>query len=419
MNGKQQRILRFTLGADSVVYRVSMLPNVPFAARRRVLRLQECYVAGIELDVLLWRRSPSNLVSHTGPARCIVTPLEAKFKMLKTNICELFDIEYPVISAGMGGVALAQLAAAVSEAGGLGTIGLAGLSPEGIGIEVASARRLTAKPLAVNLLVPFLRPGIVEAVIQTPIQVLTFFWADAREHTASIRLVHDAGIKVVWQCGSPDDACWAKAAGVDAVIAQGFEAGGHVRGTTTSMALIPEIRDAIDDLPLIAAGGFADGRGLVAALALGADAVAFGTRFLASTEAAAHPVYRERILRANARDTIHTMLFDAGWPDAPHRVLRSEAVERWEAAGRPKSGNRPNEGVTIAQSRRQEVEVPLVSYTVMPPCDYINGAIEELPFYAGQSCSLVHEVLPAGEIVRGIAAEAAAVINQRLAPIGH
>lgn len=339
--------------------------------------------------------------------------------MLQTRICELFDIEYPIISAGMGGVALAELAAAVSEAGGLGTIGLAALGPEGMGNEVSSARRLTTRPLAANLLVPFLRPGIVEAVVQTPIQVLTFFWGDAREHGDSIRLAHGAGIKVIWQCGSPDDACNAKDAGVDAVIAQGFEAGGHVRGTTTSIALIPEIRDALGDLPLIAAGGFADGRGLAAALALGADGVAFGTRFLASTEAAAHRAYRERILRANARDTFHTTLFDAGWPDAPHRVLRSEAVERWEAAGRPPSGNRPKEGDIIAQSRRSDIEVPLVSYTVMPPCDYIIGAIEELPFYAGQSCSLVHEILPAGEIVRAIAAQAAAVINQRLAPLAR
>jgi nitronate monooxygenase len=339
--------------------------------------------------------------------------------MLKTIICELFGIEYPIISAGMGGVALAELAAAVSQAGGLGTIGLVGLGPEGVANEVASARRLTAKPLAGNLLVPFLRPGIVEAVVRTPIQALTFFWGDAREYVNSIRLAHDAGIKVIWQCGSPDDACWAKDAGSDAVIAQGFEAGGHVRGTTTSMALIPEIRDAIGDLPLIAAGGFADGRGLAAALALGADGVALGTRFLASTEAAAHSVYRERILDANARDTIHTTLFDAGWPDAPHRVLRSEAVKRWEAAGRPAPGDRPNEGVTVAQSRRPEIAVPLVSYTVMPPCDYISGAIEELPFYAGQSCTLVREILPAGEIVRRIAAEAAAVINQRLMPLGR
>jgi nitronate monooxygenase/enoyl-[acyl-carrier protein] reductase II len=337
--------------------------------------------------------------------------------MLKTQICELFAIEYPIISAGMGGVALAELAAAVSEAGGLGTVGLVTFGPERILNEMASARRRTAKPLAANLLVPFLRAGIVEAVVQTPLQVLTFFWGDAREHVDSIRLAQRAGIKVMWQCGSGDEASWAKDAGVDAVMAQGFEAGGHVRGTTTSMALIPEVRDAIGDMPMVAAGGFADGRGLAAALALGADGAAFGTRFLASAEAAAHPEYRNRILQANARDTLHTTLFDIGWPDAPHRVLRTQAVERWEAAGRPPTGRRPGEGVTSAHSRRADVEIPLVNYTVMCPADYIDGDIEGMPFYAGQSCSLVREVLPAGEIVRRIAAEASAVIDQRLAPL--
>jgi nitronate monooxygenase len=339
--------------------------------------------------------------------------------MLKTIICELFGIEHPVVSAGMGAVALGELAAAVSEAGGLGTIGLATFGPEAIHNEIASARRRTAKPLAANLIVPFLRPGIVAAAVQSPIQVLTFFWADAREHTDSIRLAHDAGIKVIWQCGSADDACWAKEAGVDGIIAQGFEAGGHVRGTTTSMALIPELRDVIGDLPMLAAGGFADGRGLAAALALGADGAVFGTRFLASAEAATHPAYRQRVLRANARDTIHTTLFDIGWPEAPHRVLRTQVFDRWEAAGRPASGHRPNDGATIARSRRGDIDMPLVSYTVMPPADYIDGAIEDLPFYAGQSCGLVREILPAGEIVRRIAAEAAAVINQRLAPLAR
>ncbi|MGH7843001.1 MAG: NAD(P)H-dependent flavin oxidoreductase [Candidatus Binataceae bacterium] len=337
--------------------------------------------------------------------------------MLKTKICELFGIAYPIISAGMGGVALAELAAAVSEAGGLGTVGLAAFGREAMHNEIAAARRRTTKPLAANLIIPFLRPGIVEAVLQTPIQVLTFFWGDAREHTEAIEMAHRAGIKVMWQSGTTDEARWAKEAGADAVMAQGFEAGGHVRGTTTSLTLIPEIRDVVGDLPLVAAGGFADGRGLAAALALGADGAVFGTRFAASNEAATHPSYRAAILAANARDTLHTTLFDIGWPDAPHRVLRTKTVEHWEAAGRPPSGQRPGEGETIAKSSRPELEIPLVNYTVMPPADYLDGNIDSLPFYAGQSCSLVREVLPAGDIVRRIAAEACDVIAQRLTPL--
>src|SRR6185437_15637828 len=134
-----------------------------------------------------------------------------------------------------GAVAMAELAAAVSEAGGLGTIGLAAFGREAIANELTAARRLTAKPLAANLIIPFLRPGIVESVVQSPIQVLTFFWGDAREQRDDIAAAHRAGVKVMWQCGTPDEARWAKEAGADAVMEQGFEAGGHVRGETTSL----------------------------------------------------------------------------------------------------------------------------------------------------------------------------------------
>ena len=337
--------------------------------------------------------------------------------MLHTRICDLFGIEFPIICAGMGGIACAELAAAVSEAGALGTIGLAAFSHEGIRNEIAAARARTRKPLAGNLLVPFLRPGIVEAVADTGLTAVTFFWGDPRDYAQAIGTLHGAGIKVIWQCGSAEEGRWASDAGVDAVMAQGFEAGGHVRGQVTTIALVPDMRDSIADMPLIAAGGIADGRGLVAALSLGADGATFGTRFLASVEAAAHPAYKERILRSHAGDTIHTTLFDVGWPDAPHRVLRTAVVDEWENAGRPAPGKRPGEGITILSLSRSDVEVPLVNYTVMPPTDYSHGDIERLPFYAGQSCSMVNEILPAGEIVRRIAAEATQTIAERLGPL--
>lgn len=334
--------------------------------------------------------------------------------MWHTRICRLFGIEFPIISAGMGGIAHAELAAAVSEAGGLGTLGLAVFRREGIRNEIARAKALTRRPLAANLLIPFLRPGMIEAVAESKIDAVTFFWGDARDFREAISLLHRASVTVIWQCGSTEEAKWASHSGADAIIAQGFEAGGHVRGDVTSFALIPEIREALPDTPLIAAGGIADARGLVAALALGADAAALGTRFVASVEAAAHPVYKERIVGAQAADTIHTTLFDIGWPNAPHRVLRTEVVQEWERAGRPAPGQRPGEGTTIVTMHRSDVEVPLVNYTVMGPADYTDGQVERLAFYAGQSCSLVHEILPAGEIVRRIATEAARLITNGL-----
>jgi nitronate monooxygenase len=339
--------------------------------------------------------------------------------MLRTRICDLFGIEFPIISAGMGGIAGAELAAAVSEAGGLGTLGLAAFGHEGIRNEIAAAQARTRRPLAANLLVPFLRPGIVETVADTGLAAVTFFWGDPRDYVEAISALHKTGTKVIWQCGAAEEARWAREAGVDAIMAQGFEAGGHVRGQITTLVLIPEMRDALADMPLIAAGGIADGRGLVAALALGADGAAFGTRFLASVEAAAHPIYKDRIVLAHARDTIHTTLFDIGWPDAPHRVLRTEVVDEWERAGRPAPGQRPGEGAAIVSMRRADLEVPLVNYTVMPPTDYADGEVERLPFYAGQSCSLVNEILPAGEIVRRIVAEAGKLIDHRLAALAR
>ncbi|HJU12591.1 MAG TPA: nitronate monooxygenase [Candidatus Binataceae bacterium] len=334
--------------------------------------------------------------------------------MLHTRICDLFGIEFPIVSAGMGGVAGAELAAAVSEAGGLGTIGLAAFSREGIRNEITAAQGRTRKPLAANLLIPFLRPGIVEAVADSGLAAVTFFWGDPREYVNQISKLHSTGTKVIWQCGAVDEARMAREAGADAVMAQGFEAGGHVRGQVTTLTLVPEMRDALPEMPLIAAGGIADARGLIAALALGADGAAFGTRFLASAEAAAHRIYKDRVVRAHAQDTVHTTLFDIGWPDAPHRVLRTTVFDEWERAGRPQSGNRPGEGKEIVHLRRADVEVPLVNYSVMPPTDYTEGEIERLAFYAGQSCSMIDEILPAGEIVRRIATEATNLIANKL-----
>ena len=336
--------------------------------------------------------------------------------MLKTKFCELFGIELPIVSAGMGGVALANLAAAVSEAGGLGTIALVAISPEGIHNEISAARKLTNKPIVANLLIPFLRPGIFESLAQEPIAGVTLFWGDPAEHIPACKRL---GLKVIWQCGSADEAIAAKRAGADAIIAQGFEAGGHVRGVVTTFALIPEVRDAIGDLPMLAAGGIADGRGLAAAIALGADGAVFGTRFLASRESAAHPAFKQALIAAHASDTVHTKLFDIGWPDAAHRVLRTPLVDAWERAGRPESGKRPGEGESNVRLKRTDLDIPLVKYSVMTPSDYMEGDINGLAFYAGQSVSYVHEIAPAAEIVRRIAPEARDVIASRLAPLAR
>ena len=161
------------------------------------------------------------------------------------------------------------------------------------------------------------------------------------------------------------------------VVAQGWEAGGHVRGTVATLPLVPSVIDAVAPTPVVAAGGIADGRGLAAVLALGAGAAWIGTRFLASTEAAIHPHYRERVLQASAADTVYLEnLFDRGWENAPHRVLRNRTVEQWEAAGRPAFGQRPGEGEAIARS---SAGAPVVRYQAHTPSAGTEGEIEELP----------------------------------------
>jgi NAD(P)H-dependent flavin oxidoreductase YrpB (nitropropane dioxygenase family) len=334
--------------------------------------------------------------------------------MLHTRICELFKIDLPILSAGMGTVAHARLAAAVSEAGGLGTIALAGFTLEAIASEIARARSLTDKPIAVNLLIPFMRPGSLEVLAREKVEAVTFFWGDPAEQIPAAKKL---GLTVVWQCGSADEAARAKAAGADAIIAQGFEAGGHVRGIVTTLALVPEVRDAIGDLPMLAAGGLADGRGLAAALALGANGAVFGTRFIASKESAAHPDYKQRIVAAHAAETFHTKLYDVGWPDAAHRTLRTPLVEEWERAGCPESGRRPREGLSSAKLVRPGLELPMANYSVSPPSEDMEGDLGGLAWYAGQSVTQVREILPAGEIVRRIADEARAIIATRLAPL--
>ena len=179
-------------------------------------------------------------------------------------------------------------------------------------------------------------------------------------------------------------------------------------GKVATLQLIPAVVDAVGPVPVFAAGGIADGRGLAAALALGASGAWIGTRFLASNEVPIHPHYRERILQATEDDTVFLEeLFDIGWPKAPHRVLRNSTVAAWEAAGRPATGKRPGEGDVVASSKSRG---PIVRYRPAPPASDAEGDIDALALYAGQSVALVHKRQPAEEIVREIVGEARSIL---------
>ena len=329
--------------------------------------------------------------------------------MLKTGLCEKLGIELPIWNAGMGGGCSGpDLVAAVSNAGGFGVLGMGAVPAPLIRAQIQRTRELTQKPFGVNLLLPLLEPGQIETCLEEHVAALILFWGEMKPHADR---AHDAGVPLIASVGSVDEAKAAADAGVDAVLIQGVEAGGHVRGTSALSIVLPAVVTAVAPLPVIAAGGIADGRGVAAALVLGAQAVSLGTRFLCSNESAVLPSYKERVRKAKAEDTVYTMLFDIGWPNAAHRVLRNDAMLDWEAAGRPASGQRPGEGTIIGHVTMAGQVVDVPRYAMIPPVLGFDGDIEQIALYAGQSCSLIDDIKPAAEIMLDLVRDAESALH--------
>ena len=238
-----------------------------------------------------------------------------------------------------------------------------------------------------NLVLEFEQAERLEVVAQEHAPIISFSFGLQPELVARGRA---SGARVLVQVGSADSARSAAAAGADALIVQGVEAGGHVQSVVGLLPLLAEVRRAVS-LPVLAAGGIGDPASALAALAAGAEAVVMGTRFLATDESGAHPVYKDCLLKAEARDTVLTGLFDVGWEDSPHRVLRNSTYERWEAAGAPASAERPGEG--------EEVAAGIPRYASNPPLAGLEGDIEAMAMYAGQSVGTITAVEPAAAIV--------------------
>ena len=326
---------------------------------------------------------------------------------MKTALCERLGIELPIIQAPKGGAAGPGLAAAVSNAGGLGMLALSRADIETMQGRIRETRALTSRPFGVNLILEFPQEERLAACLDEGVTIISFFW---RDPASLVSRAKAGGAVVLHTVGSADEAKRAVDCGVDIVVAQGWEAGGHVRGMVATMPLVPTVVDVVRPTPVVAAGGIADGRGLAAVLALGAAGAWIGTRFLASNEAAIHRRYQELLLRANETDTVYLdNLFDIRWPNAPHRTLRNKTVEAWEAAGRPASGQRPGEGEVIATSRSSG---PIVRYQSYTPGADAEGDIDALSLWAGQGVGLVSKLQPAGDIVREIAEEARLILRQ-------
>jgi nitronate monooxygenase len=316
------------------------------------------------------------------------------------SVLERLGMKVPVVQAGMGGgLSRHELAAAVAEAGGLGTVAVNGAAA--IERELRAARALTGGPIAVNVLLPFARRDWFEAAAGA--DAVVTFWGRPRRHTPGV-WIH--------QCGSVEEAQAAHAAGADALIVQGVEAGGHVRGRAPATELLARVRATLPpDYPLLLAGGIAERADVERGLEAGAGAVVAGTRFLLSEESRAHPAYRERLLAA--QETILTELFGAGWP-APHRVVANAATERW--LGDNSRGPRLNRALNrltgstarympaSLQMRIARAQSPggrLLS-PLGPTDDGPANLLDAGPLYAGETVARIDDVRPAAEIVRDL-----------------
>jgi nitronate monooxygenase len=266
---------------------------------------------------------------------------------VKRLLCEKLEIRVPIIQAPIGSAVSPHLVAAVSNAGGLGFHAFSWKTKDEIKDYIAETRRLTSHRFGVNLVLAWSQYDRLKICLNEGIQIFSFSWGESASY---IKIVHEFNGIAFVTVGSADDAKRAVDAGADIIVAQSWEAGGHILGQVGGLALIPKVVDAVSPVPVVAAGGIADGRGFVAALALGASGIWLGTRFLASREALAHAVYQEKILTSKETDTVYSLLFDGGWKDAPHRVIHNSTVERWEKENSPESGQRPNEGEVIGTS---------------------------------------------------------------------
>lgn len=312
--------------------------------------------------------------------------------MIRTKLCDLIGIEYPIIQGGMAWVANGELVAAVSAAGGLGIIGAGNAPPEVIKAEIAKVRDVTDKPFGVNIyyMSPYVE-ALVDLIIDYKVPVVTTGAGNPGKHISRLK---QAGTKIFPVVSSVALAKRLTRQGVDGIIAEGLECGGHV-GDITSISLLPQIVDAID-LPVIAAGGIADGRGLVAALALGACGVQMGTRFICAEECKVHYRYKEAILNARDRDTVLT-----GMPGHQVRVLKNKLTKQF------------NELVIAGASLEMLDQLGAGKLRLAA----VEGDIERGSVMAGQVASMVNKIQPAAEIIYEIIHEASQVLY-RLRKLG-
>ena len=313
-----------------------------------------------------------------------------------TDALQKLGIDLPIFQAPIGSASSPMLAGAVSKAGGLGMLAGSWRSPDELREAIRQIRTNTPRPFAVNLGVHLAPAEKIDLCLQEGAPFISLFWGDGREYFEHIQR---SGAKVIATVGSGAEAGNAADAEADIIIAQGWEAGGHVWGQIPTNTLLPQIIEAAPNVPIVAAGGIGDGCGLAAVVALGASGACLGTRFLVASESLAHPQYQACVIAAGAEDTFYGTLFDVGWPNAPHRVLRNSTVREFE-----QTATRTQAGEIVAWAPDG---TPIPRYSSRLPTRGATGNIESMALYAGPSVQFCSRIQPAAQIVRELIGEAA------------
>lgn len=320
--------------------------------------------------------------------------------MIKTGVCNQLGIKHPIILGGMASATSVPMVLSVTEAGGLGILGVTGLNNDVISAQVAAIKAATNKSFGINYLMFKIDEDIYSKTIKEQVPVISLAWARPEQDLKTyFQMAHDVGSLVMYMVGDVQEAIRAAEAGADVIVAQGAEGGGHVRSMST-ITLVPIVINAVSPCPVIAAGGIADGRGLAAALALGAEAVLIGTRFLATDEAPLHENYKEAIVKSNGHDTILTNIPDLigenNWPEGSARALKNDFINYWMENQNMIGENAKLLNETSLKARRE-------------------GYVDKTSLLVGQDAGLIDSVLPIKEMITNMVDQAENIITKRLA----
>lgn len=337
----------------------------------------------------------AHLLSGCGGAQAASAPVDVSAKA--GALVRTLGINYPILMANMGGFSsMVSLVAAVSEAGGLGGLQASFLSEADLRTQIAAVRAATSKPFAVGYITQFLPASTLQVALDLGVPIVQFaFGIPTAPQVASIRA---AGAKFGVQLSSVEGAREALALGVDYIVLQGQEAGGHVQAQNLWHDTLPDVLALAGSTPVVVAGGLSTGQDLLAAMRLGAAGGLFGTRFIATQESPAHPDYKAALVAAGRKDRSLTVCFDGNWSYTLHGVLRNNTLKNWEAAGAKMPGSRPNEGELVFNTTQR--------YSAQPPSAGATGTPAEAALYAGQGIEEIRDIPRASDLVLRIWNEA-------------